>query len=302
MRIAFLNRGRDVYPGGDVIALDATMNALRKRGVECIETGWDVDRLRGESFDLAHIFHCNFSWSWGNFEAVALKAKLPYVLTPIYYPGLLAGISRSQITELLTTAKYILPFSRLEQDEIRADWFPTRNSKWEIIPNGTGLEFHYSKLEEPLVGRHGVLCVAARHGDKNVDLVAGLCAELGFEFRCATDIEHSKLPAIYKRYRVFVNASGSERMSLTVGEALCAGCRVLSSQGNRGNEHYPGLVTFQTMGEGHRRTLKTLIKEAYMRADWDWRPNEAARKLTWDAVAVDLESVYKVVLGVGAGA
>ena len=57
MRICFLNRGRDAYPGGDAIALDATMAALRMRGHHCEETGWNRDAMRAGKFDLAHIQH-----------------------------------------------------------------------------------------------------------------------------------------------------------------------------------------------------------------------------------------------------
>ena len=55
MKIAFLNRGRETMEGGDCIALDATMAALRKRGIECEETGWDRQRMKNGNFDLAHI-------------------------------------------------------------------------------------------------------------------------------------------------------------------------------------------------------------------------------------------------------
>lgn len=277
-----------------MIALDATMQALRQRGIECEETGWDVDRIQAGKFDLCHIMHTNFSWSWGNFQAV-MRAGKRFVLTPIYYPDLLAGISRSQITELLSQAAYILPFSRREMDEIKMDWPVTGISRFEIVPNGTDLFFHSFDTAD----RHGVLCVAARMGDKNMSMVAGICDELGYPITLTTGIEHKDLPAIYRKHKIFVNASGSERMSLTIGEALCAGCRVLATTENRGNEHYPGLVRFTPMGNGYRDVLKILIKGAVLMPDdqWDWRPNEAARGLTWDGVAEKLERVYRRVLG-----
>ncbi len=292
MRIAMLNRGRETYPGGDCVALDATMEALHRRGHEVVETGWDVDRIKAGKFDLCHIFHCNFSWSWGNYEAVR-ASLLPYVLTPIYYPDLLAGISTAQMNELLSQAAYILPFSRAEQREIQTDWPITGISKFEVIPNGTDVSFHSSGLG----GRDGVLCVVARAGDKNVDIVGGICEQLGISFHCATGVEHKDLPAMYRKYKVFVNASGSERMSLTISEALCSGCRVLATAANRGNEYYEGLVTFSIVGDLARENLKGLIRGANLMPDteWDWRPNYAARKLTWDRVAEDLDSVYRSV-------
>jgi glycosyltransferase involved in cell wall biosynthesis len=131
-------------------------------------------------------------------------------------------------------------------------------------------------------------------GDKNMSIVAGICDELGIVCDTVTGVPHKELPAIYAKHKVFVNASGSERMSLTIGEALCAGCRVLATTENRGNEHYPGLVTFNPTGDLSRAALKGLIRGAiFMPHDeWIWRPNDAARKLTWDSVAKQLEQVY----------
>jgi glycosyltransferase involved in cell wall biosynthesis len=272
------------------------MDALRQRGHDCIETGWDYDRILLGNFDLCHIFHTNFSWSWGNFQAV-MRAGKPFVLTPIYYPDLLAGITRSQLTELLSQAAYILPFSRREMDEIKTDWPVTGISRFEVIPNGTDSSFHADQFSNS-ENRHGVLCVAARMGDKNMSIVAGICDELGIACTLITGVAHKELPPIYARHKVFVNASGSERMSLTIGEALCAGCRVLATTENRGNEHYPGLVKFSPVGDLSRAALKGLIRGAALMPgdDWDWRPNEAARRLTWDQVAKDLDSVYRSVI------
>ncbi len=119
LRICFLNRGRETMPGGDCIGLDATMDALRKRGHTCVETGWDRDAMRSGRFDLAHIQHCNFSWSWGNYEAVR-DVGLPYVLVPVYYPGpLLSGITTDQLQQIVWNAKRVIPFSQYESTEIQ---------------------------------------------------------------------------------------------------------------------------------------------------------------------------------------
>ena len=82
MRIAFLNRGRDAFPGGDVIQLDSTMDALRRRGHVADEVGWVAEKL--VDYDVCHMMHCNFSWSLGSYNAIK-KANKPYVLTPVYY-------------------------------------------------------------------------------------------------------------------------------------------------------------------------------------------------------------------------
>ena len=148
MRIAYLNRGREAFPGGSAVALDATMEALRRRGHVCEETGWDRARMIAGKFDLAHIFHCQFSWSYGNYEAVR-DVGLPYVLTPVYYPGpLLCGITRHQMHEIVDNAAIVLPFSNKERSQY--DWVvqssvsaPELNRKWRPIPNGTDVSFHH---------------------------------------------------------------------------------------------------------------------------------------------------------------
>lgn len=295
MRICFLNRGRDAYPGGDVIALDTTMDALRARGHFVEETGWDRQRIATGRFDLAHIFHCNFSWSWGNYEAVR-DVGLPYVLTPIYYPGpLLSGVNDEQVMTMILRASNVIPFSRRENDEIGQELFRTNGRYFRhVIPNAADLAFHHSD-DRAHMSTLDVLAVSARgDSDKNIAMVRAICERIGCSFTTATGLSRSELADMYGHHRVFVNASGSERMSLTIGEALCAGCRVLATDQNWGNEWYPGLVTFSP--EDPLR-LEHLIRWALSSRDWDYRPNAAARCLTWDWVAEKLEAVYKECLG-----
>ena len=284
MRIAFLNRGR-VHPGGDLIALDATMEALRKRGHTCVETGWDRTAMATGNFDLAHIYHCDFDWSNGNYEAV-LAVGLPYVVTPIYY-----GFSGSYARAVLSNARFILPFSHTESGLLPI--LHGRNVR--VIPNGTDEMFHAAPLSYVRNAVYGVLCVSARGDtDKGVPTVSAICQRLGVPFELATGLTREQLAQKYFDHKVFVNASTSERMSLTTGEALCAGCRVLDTSANWGGEHYPGLVRFDPTDEG---LLERLIRWALTAQSWDWRPNEFARTLTWQYHAECLERVYKEVIG-----
>lgn len=284
MRVAYLNRGRS-HPGGDLVALDATMAALGRLGVECVETGWDVERIKAGEFDLCHLFHSNFSWSWGNYEAVQAAGK-PYVLTPIYYPGpLLSGITQQQVAGIIYGAARVTPFSKCESMEL-FEVIRGHDTTFAIIPNGTDPMFHNTS---DAMKREGVLCVAARDDiHKNVAQVRDICESLRLPFTYVTGIPHDQLPPIYAAHRLFVNASDSERMSLTTGEALCAGCRVVASHGDRGTEHFPGLVI--------DHIHKDLIARSYHLPDWNYYPNHAARQLTWDAVAGKLLKVYEEVL------
>ncbi len=278
MRIAFANRGREAHPGGDVIQLDATIAALRRKGIVADEVGWNAERL--VDYDLCHMMHCQFSWSWGNYQAIR-TAGIPYVLNSIYYPGLLSGITQEQLSEMVLKARLVIPFSKREGDELReaVGYFPM-----EPVPNGTDPSFHCTV---PASEREGVLCVSARGPeDKGIPGVRAACERLGLPFTCVSGVPHEQLPAIYAKHRVFVNASDSERMSLTVGEALCAGCRVMSHEGNRGNEHY-GLhhLTFREFSE-------ETLNYVYGYGEDETRANERARELTWDYVAERLLEIY----------
>jgi glycosyltransferase involved in cell wall biosynthesis len=92
---------------------------------------------------------------------------------------------------------------------------------------------------------------------------------------------------------VFVHSSPDDRMSLTVGEALCSGCRVISSDRDRGNEWFPGLKSCDPEDED---ALFQWIGMAWRSEQWDWRPNERAREMTWEAAARQWLRVYEEAL------
>lgn len=299
MKVAVLNRQRAAHPGGDLTQIDATIEALGALGItaEYAPEGWTLDWLRG--FDLAHIFHCNFGWSLYNYKRCK-DAGMQYVITPIFYPDTTLGATRSEIREMLSWSARVLPHSRWERAEISRTIGGDLPFHDELIPNGTGSEFYWydgqgSRLVSALLQiapREGVLCVTARPGDKNSSVVELVCGGLGVPYRCATGLSRGELIAAYRAARVFVNASDSERMSLTIGEALCAGCRVVATDMNRGNEWYgPGLVTTKI----GNLALSKAIRNAHEAQDneWDYSPNRLARQITWGRVARMLVRVYE---------
>ncbi len=199
--------------------------------------------------------------------------------------------------ETFINAAAITPFSHCETDHIYSEIGgidkPGFLSKYRIIPNATDEMFWAGDRREHM-SVLDVLTVSARgESDKNVGLVKRICERLNRSFTLATGLSREYLADAYKHHRVFVNASGSERMSLTIGEALCAGCRVLATDQNWGNEHYTGLVTFDPNDETR---LEMLIKWALTSEHWDYRPNSAARCITWGWVAGKLEEVYREVV------
>lgn len=304
MRVAFLNRDRHSHPGGDIIQIDATIAALSRIGIEAVYLPHDCTAADLAAFDLCHLFHCNFNWSLENWIKTIRAAK-KYVLTPIFYPTHFEIIP-PDVEAIVGEAEFILPFSVAEGRELEKAITSFSPPPMIPIPNGTDEAFH---APNATMEREGVLCVAAREGDKNTDRVERICKNLGIPFTLACGVPHSEMPAIYKRHRVFLNASDSERMSLTIGEALCAGCRVLATNHNRGNEWYPNLYTLDPEDkhlpmclryayQGNRNWLTDSFAEIlgddpndYEK--WDYTPNEAARKLTWDSVAMRLAKVYQ---------
>lgn len=294
MRVAFLNRQRDSHPGGDVIAIDATIAALRDIGIDAtyITDPWDAATLL--PFDLVHVFHVNFGWSRDNFVKTWESGR-PYVVTPVLYPDESLGMAPHEISHACRLAEALLPFSNREAVELER-WL-SYHTPVHVIPNGTSRVFHYRNADDPELGipeRVGVLTVSAREGDKNCDKVRAACLHANIPYFHATGISHDELPAVYKTYRLFVNASESERMSLTVGEALCAGCRVLDSFGNRGNEHYRNLAMFDPTRKVEE--MAEIIATAYRQYDWCYDPNDDARALTWSAVAHAYGEIYREVL------
>jgi hypothetical protein len=292
MRVCFLNRLRGNYPGGDMIAMDATIAALCRFRPSPLSPG-NIDAFCLEDYrdtlpdaDIYHVFHCNFGWSKEIIERARARTRC-VVVTPIFYPDPNVGLSFAEIRHLLNQVYVTLPFSWTEAGEIHR---LVKVSTEPPIPNGTDPVFHQPN-DPP--HREGVLTVCARYPDKNVGTVQAVCTELGIACAVVHTYKHRDMPDIYARHRVFVNCSNSERMSLTTGEALCAGCRVIDTTENRGNEWYRPIVQCCPWS---REGLKGLVRWAYSSPTWDWSPNDAARKLTWDEVARRLVEVYRSVL------
>ena len=242
------------------------------------------------SVDLAHITHVNFGFSKVNWQWCK-QAGVPYVLTPTYYPLDTVGMTYAEQRQMLEEAACVMPFSEKEAELItKCTHF---EGPYRIIPNGTDQRFH--DISDP-TNRTEVLAVAARAGTKGTGIVQELCDELGYPFTLGQGVARQDMPALYKSHRVFVHAGDLEVMSLVIGEALCANCRVLATNTNPGNVWYPGLVTFTPHMPANKSALREKLASAYECPHWDYAPNEAARTLTWDYVATQLKHVYEEVL------
>lgn len=281
MRAAFLNRNPHTHPGGDNIMLERLMSALRLLGVECenIYGEWQPEHLH--AFDVVIIYHLNFSWSADNFRKAQQSGK-PIVSLPIFYPTDILGQNHQAMRRCLESARMVCPLSFTEAREIlRLTGFA---GPFTIIPHGTEERFHYDGS-----GREFVMAVNAR-GDKGERLVEQACERLGLPFRYVTRLSHEELHLVYRKAKVFVHASLDDRMSLTVVEALCAGCRVLSSVHDRGNEWFPRL---RRIDPQNPRGLEEAIRDAWEGRNWDYGPNIRAREMTWGKAAEAWRRVFE---------
>lgn len=282
MRVCFLNRNPTTHPGGDLIMLECLMSALRRLGVDChnLYGEWGPEHLH--EYDVIHIQHCNLTWSKDNWWKT-LASHRPYVVLPIFYPTDALGMSYPEMRSMFENASAVVPLSFAEAREITT--LTGFTGPFHVIPHGTEERFHYTGDTR----REYVMCANAR-GDKGEGIVDRVCKRLALPFRYVRGIPHEKLHLVYRQAKVFVHSSPDDRMSLTVGEALCSGCRVISSNRDRGNEWYPGIVECDPEDED---ALEHDIYNAWHYPEWNYSPNERAREMTWDAAARRWLRVYE---------
>lgn len=283
MNIAYVNRNPFTHPGGDLIMMDCLMDALRKIGVQCtnIYGNWTPETLY--PYDVVVIQHSNFSWVKEGWWKI-MASRRPYVCSPIFYPTDQLGMDYEEMRTMFENASAVCPLSFKEAREIEN--LTGFNGPFHVIPHGTEERFHWPD-EYHKVGV--VMCANAR-GQKGETLVEKVCLQLGLPFKYITGIPHKQLHMVYRQAKVFVHSSPDDRMSLTVGEALCAGCRIISSDRDRGNEWFPGIKACNPENEDE---LAQWIRMAWRSENWDYSPNEQARKMTWEIAARKWLKVYE---------
>lgn len=260
------------------------MAALEKLGVHCtnIYGEWSPETLH--QYDLVAIQHSNFTWSKDNWWKT-LASRRPYVVLPIFYPTDALGMNYSEIRTMFENASAVVPLSFAEAREITT--LTGYAGPFHVIPHGTEERFHWYHMDDDRDDY--VMCANAR-GDKGESIVQRVCQRLGLPFRYVRELPHSQLHSAYRRARVFVHSSPDDRMSLTVGEALCSGCRVISSSRDRGNEWFLGIRQWDPDDESG---LYDEIMAAWGPDEWDYRPNETARTMTWEKAALAWKRVYE---------
>ncbi len=82
-RVLFWTRRRSAPRGGDLVALEQTLDALRARGVVCGVSDDPAHDLQG--FDLVHLYNLTDADAALEYTAAAVRQDKPLVVTPIYW-------------------------------------------------------------------------------------------------------------------------------------------------------------------------------------------------------------------------
>lgn len=83
MRVLFWIRRRRAPHGGDLVALEHTLAALRARGVRCDVSDDPAHPL--DAYDLVHLYNLADANAAVEYVAAALQQNKPLVVTPIYW-------------------------------------------------------------------------------------------------------------------------------------------------------------------------------------------------------------------------
>jgi len=276
-KLALLNRNPKLWLGGDVIQMEEMGLELSKH-FEC--TYIHNSHIDLAPYEYSILFHCNTDFALAHARNLKRHNK-KYIVNAIFYPH---TNTQAIVNYICKNAEAIVFFSKREQEEFNKEIFVDKPQF--IIPNGTSSRFYNKNVLETATG----VISASPRNDKGEDDIKEICKELKIPYIETKDIRHSDMPEHLKQAKVFVNGSKSERMSLSTAEALCAGLRVVDTKYNRGNEWYKGIVTVDTFD---RDAVKSAIKKAYFDKDWDFTPNDEARKLKWEDVALKYKEILE---------
>jgi glycosyltransferase involved in cell wall biosynthesis len=299
MKIALLNRDEATHVGGDAVQLRGYQKSLSVLGYQADYIGQTTPDLRG--YDEAWLFHINFPWCGGQFQA-AKTANIPVRLFPIYYAG-----SVVTALDVFSYARAIYPLSGAEQQEmiqeLKLD--DSTIAKMHAIPNGVDKSIFRNRGDEhtDLSERRYVMTAGRYEQYKGQQRVAEAATGLGLPFLTVGTVWHSEsyerckalaigtssqvlgnvsqdeLASLYSRARVYCCASTSERNNLAILEAAACGATVINSIDNRGHDW----LACPAINPADSEQLRQAIWEAA------WHPHDySAEVLSWDAVVQEI--------------
>lgn len=291
MKVAFINRPKDSWIGGDYVQMEKTADELRKLGIEVtiFETPFPLPTSIMNDIDIVHLWNFTMDWTKsGIWMAKGHKKKT--VCSMIYHDVSSISDETQQIMiDNLDRAIFLCP-----QEKERADKH-IKVTNYVFIPNGIDkwwLEPVDYKTEDY------VLTVGRIDGTKGQLEVAKECKKLGLKYKIVGEnINHEylklcqkngveylgvltgdKLKEVYAKCRVYVLKSNTEIMPLTVMEAGALNKPVVLN--DKCLFKFPG--------------ISNSIEEAWNKTD-NKELYDFISKTTWESIAKLIKQQYETI-------
>lgn len=310
MKILWQNRDPNTHTGGDMIQVNATIEALRKLGVEC-EFSCDMHR-KLDDVDLVHLVHLNFGWTKHQYDNCMTQNK-PYVITTLFYDTDELGVSKVDMAQILKDAKAVICNSVDEQLEL-IRWFGQidnlfviKNSVSDIFYNnktsGGGYVLSVGRFEhfkghirvvEACIKLNIPVIVVGSLGDQAyLDVLNKLQEDNPRLVTIMRDIAYESMPGIYENAQVLVSASTSERDSLVLLEGMTSGCNIVATKYNRGNSNLDHQTLNQIMVDPENPDqLLLAIRKMWFRDRNYLKLKTKMIEWSWYDVANKLKQIY----------
>lgn len=304
MKVLFQNRAENLWQGGDMIQLRQTAAALERLGVQTEFNDKPVYPvpLLFRGFDVIHNF--NFSMAWARYQTwTAKKHKKPLVYSMIYHEGeQFIPYKDQQIMADATDAMIFLTKGEIERVKRH---LTIDDAKCHVIPNGVD-KFWFKPIGQQKDLPQFVLTVGRVEPSKGQLDTARACKRLGLKYvmigqrtdegytrECEREgaahfpsMKPEELIKFYAQCSVFALASAAEVQPLAVMEAMAQGASVvLTSKCEWETKN----VT--RCEHGDVDSIQAAIQVAMLRGK-NYAAIKEMEALTWDNVAVQLNSIY----------
>jgi glycosyltransferase involved in cell wall biosynthesis len=296
MTILFQNRDSSSWVGGDSIQLDSTRKALEELG---IKTEFYFDPVIDIKADIVHCF--NFSMSWTKYHVWNARQQGKKVVCSMIYHETDQYVSYEIQQAMINELHKCIFLTEGELERVRRH-LTIPDNKIVIIPNGIN-----SWWFEPVSVTYpsDILTVGRIDANKGQLAVAKVCKKLGLKYVCIGAggeyaelvkkegaivipvIGKEELKKYYAGCKVYACPSYKEIMPLTVMEAGSQGKPIIMTNGCEWD------IPFFRMNYNDEDSIERSLLQALAS-----KPDDTFKKqlegMTWEKVAMILESVYKL--------
>jgi glycosyltransferase involved in cell wall biosynthesis len=289
MKIILANRDERGHLGGDAIQLRGYQRALQDLGHSTEYTHGQLYANPNEYkyYDEMWSLHSNFDWAYWPFQK-AKAARIKFRWFPIFYKGVHVNITNEQIQEMAEYASDIYFLSSQEQREFHEElsmlkatssYNPTKE---HVIPNGIDdTIFNTTGAKYPSPTDY-VISTGRFAGEKGFHHIIKACKKLDIpvviiganwdndyrdEIKRIWDkasvleqMDQQHVAMYLRAANTYVCAAQNERNNLALIEGIACGAKPISSDGNRGNQFFPGI---NTVPFGNEQSLIEAIKTVY---------------------------------------